>query len=231
MNAIVPSLSLFEAVCAVPKEHVRVPRKTVRSWSMDLTSPTVSFPKMTIPKWRGPMTPVQASFFVALSVFMERWATFTWWHVKVFSRAAALNPIIGWILAMTIGYSTTIRNNKLQAIIDAIDAGATGGLNKWYDGSRPATGGTATTLLGTLTFSTTSATKASGVLTFNAITNDSSADATSTVTWGRVTDDAATFCFDHSIAVAAADIIVNVAAIVTGAVLSITSWTITDGNP
>lgn len=217
------SLALRSIVAsfAPPARAISVARPVKRTWQMDLNSPSVSFPRLLVPRYRGEMVD-----------FVERWVNYLWWHAKVFARAAALFPVIGWVLAMTIGYHTTVRNNKLQAIIDAVDLGSAGGTDKWYDGTRPATGGTATTLLGTLTFSTTSATKASGVLTFNSITDDTSADATSTVTWGRVADsDAVTYVFDHSIAASAADIVVNTASIVTGARLSITSWTITDGNP
>ena len=158
-------------------------------------------------------------------------------HAKVAGRIAlaeckrAIEFLLP-VIVFTIGYTASIRTAKMQAIIDAIDAGASGGLNRWYDGVRPATGGSATTLLGTLTFSATCGTAAAGVLTFSAITSDTSADATSTVTWGRVLDSTPTFCFDHSIGTAGGnDIVVNTAAVVTGAQLSITSWTITDGNP
>lgn len=202
-----------------------LPRPHERKLSIDLRSDTVSWPHLFVPEYRG-----------SLAGYAKWWRNYFVWHAKVVGREVrdaffrGLEVLVpAWIL-FTIGYSSTIRNNKLQAIIDAIDAGSGGGLEKWYDGSRPATGGTATTLLGTLTFSTTSATKSGGVLTFNSITG-SNAVATSTVTWGRVSDDTATFCFDHSIATSAADIIVNAAAISTGAALSITSWTITDGNP
>lgn len=198
------------------------------SIGLDLRSSTVSWPKLTRPHWQG-----------SVELFAAWWMRFLGWHARVALREVrsevmrALEPLIGpWLSeAAYLGYSTTIRNNKLQAIIDAIDLGAGAGLIKWYDGVRPATGGTVTTLLGTLTCSDPSATKSGGVLTFSAIASDTSADATATVTWGRVTDSTATFCFDLNIAAAAADIIVNAAAIVTGAALSITSWTITDGNP
>ena len=40
---------------------------------------------------------------------------------------------------MTIGLSTTARNNRLNAIRDLIDGGAGAGLIRIYDGSLPAT--------------------------------------------------------------------------------------------
>ena len=53
---------------------------------------------------------------------------------------------------MTLGLATTLRNARLDQITTAIDAG-TAGLLRIYDGSRPATGGAATTLLAELTLS------------------------------------------------------------------------------
>lgn len=133
-------------------------------------------------------------------------------------------------MAALLALSTTVRNAMLNAIRDAIDAGATGGLLKIYDGTRPATGGSVTTLLATLTFSVTSAPNASGgVLTFSAITSGT-AVATGTATWGRITDDAATFVADVNVAAASADFILNTASIVTGATVSCSAGTITAGN-
>ena len=45
---------------------------------------------------------------------------------------------------MSVGYSTTLRNARLDAITSAIGAS---GFLRIYDGTRPASGGTATTLL------------------------------------------------------------------------------------
>ena len=71
---------------------------------------------------------------------------------------------------MTLGLATTLRNARLDQITAAIDAG-TAGLLRIYDGSRPATGGAATTLLAELTLSDpSSGAAAGGVLTFSAIT-------------------------------------------------------------
>lgn len=194
----------FGVLDALPDRHINVPLSQV------------SWPKLFVPRYRGDF-----------KKYVNWWKRYITYHFKTGADLLAFVP--AWIL-FTIGYSTTIRNAKMQAIENAIDAGATGGLCAWYDGVRPATGGAVTVLLATLIFSVTAGVVAAGVLTFSAITSGN-AVATSTVTWGRVTDDAATFCFDFSIAAAAADINVNTTAIVTGAACSITSWTITDGNP
>lgn len=134
---------------------------------------------------------------------------------------------------MALGMAVTLRNARLQDIIDAIDAGAAGGKLKIYNGSRPATGGAATTLLGTLTFSTTSApAPAGGVLTFDPITPDTSADATGTATWARITDSDDNFVMDLNVGAtgSGADIELSTTSIVAGGVISVTSATITEGN-
>jgi hypothetical protein len=100
-----------------------------------------------------------------------------------------------------------------------------------YDGTRPATGGTVTTLLAELTFSATSALAASsGVLTFSSITQDSSADNTGTATWCRAVDSSGTFVFDANVDISGADFNLNTTSITAGQTVSCTSATITDGN-
>jgi hypothetical protein len=128
---------------------------------------------------------------------------------------------------MTLGYSTTLRNARLDAITAAAGASA---LLKIYDGARPATGGAATTLLATLTCNATFAPAAAGgVLTLNAITG-ANAVASSTATWARITTSGGTFVADCSVAASGADINLNTAAIVSGAAVAVTSAVITEGN-
>ena len=82
---------------------------------------------------------------------------------------------------MTIAYAETLRDNQLDEI--AARAG-NAALLRIYNGSRPATGGAATTLLAELTCGSPFAGAASGgVLTASAIASDESADATGTATW------------------------------------------------
>lgn len=132
---------------------------------------------------------------------------------------------------MAIGLATTIRNAMLDAIKTAIDAGAGAALIRIYDGSRPATGGTATNLLAELTCSDPSAPSASGgVLTFNSITQDSSANASGTATWFRIVDSSGTFVLDGSVGTSGADMNLSTTTIVAGQPVSLTSGTITAGN-
>lgn len=131
---------------------------------------------------------------------------------------------------MTVGMVTNLRNARLDAITAFV--GASGKL-RIYSGSRPATGGAITTLLAELTLNATFAAAASGgVLTFNAITGDTSADATGTATWARVfKSDGTTICFDCSVGTSGADINLNTTSLVAGAAVTITSAAITEGNP
>jgi len=132
---------------------------------------------------------------------------------------------------MTVGINVTIRNARANLIRDAVDAGAGAGLFRVYDGSRPATGGAATTLLAELTFTDPSAANASGgVLTFSAITADASANATGTATWGRMVDSTGAFVEDFSVGTSGADYILNTTSITIGLNVSCTSATQTEGS-
>jgi hypothetical protein len=136
------------------------------------------------------------------------------------------------ILLLAVAYSTTIRNNMLTQVQTAIDLGAGAGKYRGYDGTRPATGGTATTLLFECTFTDPAAAAPSGgVLTFSAITADASADATGTTTWGRAVDSTATFCLDQNHGTSGSDMNFNTTSITVGLNVAVSSWTITEGNP
>jgi hypothetical protein len=121
----------------------------------------------------------------------------------------------------------------MTALRDAIDGGAGPGVFRFYTGSRPATGGTATTLLAEVTCSDPCGAVASGVLTFSAFTQDASANATGTAVWCRVTDSAGTFVGDFSVTATGGggEITLSTTSIVTGQPVQITSLTITEGNP
>lgn len=130
---------------------------------------------------------------------------------------------------MALAYSTTLRNSRMDAITTAIGAS---GLLRIYDGTRPASGGTATTLLAQLALSATSAPASSGgVLTFNAITQDSSADANGTATWFRITTSGGTFVIDGSVSTSGSDLNLTTTTIVITQPVSVTSCVITEGNP
>lgn len=132
---------------------------------------------------------------------------------------------------MALAYDTvSIRNAMLDTITTRAGASA---LLRIYDGSRPATGGAATTLLTELTCNATfAAAAASGVLTLNAITQDSSANATGTATWFRIVKaDGTTFVLDGNVGTSGSDLNLTTTSIVATQPVSITSFTITEGNP
>lgn len=131
---------------------------------------------------------------------------------------------------MALGMNVLLRNARLDAITTFAGGSA---LLRIYDGSRPATGGTATTLLAELVMNATFApAAASGVLTLNAIANDASANATGTATWARIVkSDGTTHVTDCSVSTSGADINLNTVSIVSAAVISVTSATLTEGNP
>lgn len=130
---------------------------------------------------------------------------------------------------MTLALSTTARNARLDAITTAVGAS---GLIRIYNGTRPASGGSATTQLAQLTCGATFAPAASGgILTVNTITNDSSADASGTATWFRVTTSGGTFVIDGDVSTSGSDLNLNTTTIVIGGPVSISSFVITEGNP
>jgi hypothetical protein len=129
---------------------------------------------------------------------------------------------------MALAYSTTVRNAMLDSITTAAGASA---LLKFYDGSRPATGGTVTTLLATLTCNATFAPASSGgVLTLNAITT-ANASATGTTTWARLTSSGGTFVADLNVGTSASDLNMSTTAFVSGSPVAVSSFVITEGNP
>lgn len=122
---------------------------------------------------------------------------------------------------MALGLNVSIRNNRLKQIRDAIDAGLGPGILRIYNGTRPST----------LTFSDPSAPDPSGgVLTFNSISPDNSANATGTATWARVLDSEGNFVFDCDVGTSGADINLNSTTIQAGARVEVTSASITEGN-
>ncbi len=130
---------------------------------------------------------------------------------------------------MALAYNVLVRNAQLDAIT-TFAAGSC--LLRIYDGSRPATGGTATTLLAELTCNATfAAGAAAGVLTLNAVTADTSANATGTATWFRIVKaDGTTHVMDGNVSTSASDLNLNSTSIVSGAAVAVSAFTITAGN-
>lgn len=136
---------------------------------------------------------------------------------------------------MILRFATSLRSAIANAIIAACDAGSGACYIEFYTGAIPANlGDTLTTQvkLGTLTCSDPSATQASGVITFAAITQDSAADAGGEAAWVYIKDSTGAI-------VAAGDVTnnagngfvkVNTTTVVAGGPISMSSLTITVGG-
>lgn len=128
---------------------------------------------------------------------------------------------------MTIGYATTLRNARMDAISSAASSNA---LVSIYAGTRPATGGASTVVLAQFTMSSSFAPPAtSGVLLPNLPAATTGVFA-STATWGRLTTSSGVFVADMSVSTAAADIVLNTNVITVGVAVTMTSARITEGN-
>lgn len=132
---------------------------------------------------------------------------------------------------MALEFNDTLANARAAQITAARDAGSGAGLIRIYDGVRPAKGGAVTTLLAELTFSDPSAPAAvAGVLTANAITGDTSANASGTATWFREVDSDSVFVMDGNIGLSGSDLNLNDVNIVVGLPVNISSYVNNEGN-
>lgn len=115
--------------------------------------------------------------------------------------------------------NTTLRSARAQAVVT--EAGASAQI-KLYTA-------TYTTLLGTLTCAGTLGTVTNGVLTFNAITSDTAADASGTFALARIyKSDGITMVVEGlTVGTTGTDIVMNAAAATLGAAIAMTSgiWT------
>lgn len=122
-----------------------------------------------------------------------------------------------------------LSNNVVNAQADALSDLADNGYLRIYDGTQPANADTAITtqvLLAELRFNATAAPAASnGVLTFNAITQDSNANNTGTASWFRaLKSDGSTVLFDGTVGTSGCDInLTGTVSIVAGAIVGVTS--------
>lgn len=118
-----------------------------------------------------------------------------------------------------------------NAELDALAPLANSGKLRIYSGAQPATPETAAsgTLLAELTMNATAfGAAASGVITANAITSDSAADATGTAGYYRLLkSDGTTALWDGSVGTSGSDLNLNSVAIQSGAQVSVSSLTYT----
>ena len=123
------------------------------------------------------------------------------------------------------------RNAMVNAIRDALDAGAGPGTIKIYSGTQPANGDAAlsgNTLLATIPLADPSLPGASsGSAALNGVPiEDASADATGTATFARVQDSNSVNIFDCDVGTSGASINLNSVDIVIGGPVRITGGTI-----
>lgn len=135
---------------------------------------------------------------------------------------------------MSISMSTSLRNARLQVIVDAIDAGSGPGMIRFYGDTRPATGVAITTetLIAENVLSDPMGTVANAVLTFAEVNADVDADAAETITWARIVDSDDNFVIDADCGLSGsgADFIFNVTTIELSGVVKVISASITEGG-
>lgn len=127
---------------------------------------------------------------------------------------------------MAIVYTNTIKDGRLQDIIDAIDAGS--GAGKLVIGTSALSG--ATGVLVEIDLAGPSATKTGGVLTFSGLPKTGTAAATGTAAKAELRDsDDNTVASGLTVGTSGADIVINSVSIVSGQSVQIDTGTITHG--
>ena len=127
--------------------------------------------------------------------------------------------------------NNALRNTMANDWLTALQAGGGNATIKLYTGTKPSGPDTTVTtqkLLGTLTCSSTPGVVSSGVLTFNAITQDSSADETGTATWARAATSGGVAVFDVDVSdtTGSAYLKLNTTSIIAGGPIFISSFII-----
>ncbi len=119
------------------------------------------------------------------------------------------------------------RNAALDAVLDVLN----GGKLRIYDGAQPTDADTALgaqVVLAELALNATFGAAASAATkTANAITSDSSADATGTATWFSLLTSANIRVIDGTVGTSGANLNLNSVAISSGATVSVTALTVT----
>lgn len=125
----------------------------------------------------------------------------------------------------------SLANIGANAAADAVVDQADGGALRIYAGSQPANADTAVsgqTLLAELTLGSPAFGAAlGGVATANAITGDSSANATGTAAWFRVVTSGGAALWDGAVGTSGSDLNLNSTSIQSGAAVDVTSFTFT----
>lgn len=130
-----------------------------------------------------------------------------------------------------MGYSVELRNAKLAANTTIV---GNAGKLEIYSGTMPATGGAEGTLLAVFTLGTPFAPAPSAGVQSPTLPAATTGVAAGTASWARVTKtDGTTAVMDLTVggSGSGAQIILNTTTISVNVAVSVTNWTITDGNP
>jgi hypothetical protein len=135
-----------------------------------------------------------------------------------------------FIGVLKMALNTQMSDAAVNAEANALSALFNTGYLRIYSGTQPATADTAlsgNTLLAELRFNATAAPAASGgLLTFNAITADSSADASGTATFFRaLQSDGTTVLMDGTVGTATSNMIIATTTITAAQTVSCSSFT------
>ena len=126
---------------------------------------------------------------------------------------------------MTIGSSVELRNARLAARASTV---GNAGKLRIYNGTRPATGGAATTLLAEFALGSPFAPAPSNATQSPNLPAAVNAAASGTATWFRITKSDGTFVEDGDVG---QEMTLNTTTITAGLQVQVTSWSITGGNP
>jgi hypothetical protein len=125
---------------------------------------------------------------------------------------------------MTVTYNATLRGARMQAVLDAVDAGTPPGSLEILDSSD--------VVLAAITLGSPSFTRSGGVLTLASTPlSDTSANASGTASKAQIKNAAGTVVISGlTVGTADADIIMNSTSITSGQQVAISSGTITHSN-
>ena len=124
---------------------------------------------------------------------------------------------------MSVNYPNSLKDTRLQAVIDAIDAGVSAGVLEIGTAGMVA-------VLATVTLADPSATKLNGVLTLSGLPLSNAASATGIAAEARIRDsNSVDVITGLTVGTSGTDIVLDNTSIASGQTVNITSGTITHG--
>lgn len=124
---------------------------------------------------------------------------------------------------MPVNYSTTVKNTRMTAVRDAIDAGASAGVLEIGTTSMAS-------VLASITLADPCGSVSGGVLTFTMPQSDTSADATGTAAEARIKDSSGTVIISGlTVGTSGSNINLSSLAVTAGDTVTLSSATITHG--